>query len=70
MRLNWKQLVAHKYLKIKEKNLIPLTFETNEETGELLPITQHNESISDVISLTGSVVHMSSRNEIPYKQFY
>jgi len=56
---------------LKDSDKIPLTFKTNEETGELLPVNDGtHEDISDVVSMTGSVVNISTRNSLPFKNFY
>ena len=63
--------MTHKYLTLKDSEKIPLTFKTNEETGELLPVNDgQQETISDVVSITGSVVNINTRNADPYNNYY
>lgn len=65
-RLNWGQLVNHKYLTMAQGDVIPLQFKTNEETGELLPIDTGDDD-GDLVSVKGSVINVNTRNSVPYK---
>ena len=51
-----------------QTEVVPITFNTNEETGELLPM--ENGDDGDMVSVKGSVINVNTRNSVPYKQYY
>ena len=52
--------------------MIPLTFNTNEITGKNLVNNGEDDNldISDMVSISGSVVNVNTRNSVSYKRFY
>ena len=71
-RLNWKQLCTHPYLTMDQSEIVPITFNTNEETGELLPVQSGNDGgdFDDLISVAGSVININTRKSLNYRDYY